>query len=293
MGRDRAEFLPFSRSELFSSPRPRLFKSESASSLAFPIGGIETGTISIGARGELTDWEIFNRPAKGKNLPYSFFAIHIKEDRQKPVARILEAQLTPPYSATHGLSPLFLPGLPRLCSAHLEGTYPFARIRFNDDELPVRISLEAFNPFIPMNAKDSGIPAAIFTFTVKNISKRPVEGTLVASMVNAVGYAGKVHPWLWAPYFGRNVNEWVQSERLCGIKMTKKDIPADSPIFGSMALATSLKSITWCLKWSEYMPWARKRGSSFAPGRRAADLHTPSHTAMRSGQVPNTRSRRY
>ncbi|SVD42236.1 uncharacterized protein METZ01_LOCUS395090, partial [marine metagenome] len=31
--------------------------------IALPLGGIGTGTVSLGGRGDLRDWEIVNRPA--------------------------------------------------------------------------------------------------------------------------------------------------------------------------------------------------------------------------------------
>lgn len=33
--------------------------------IALPLGGIGTGTVSLGGRGELRDWEIMNVPGKG------------------------------------------------------------------------------------------------------------------------------------------------------------------------------------------------------------------------------------
>ena len=40
--------------------------------VALPLGGIGTGTVSLGGRGNLLDWEIMNRPAKGYNPGPSF-----------------------------------------------------------------------------------------------------------------------------------------------------------------------------------------------------------------------------
>jgi hypothetical protein len=34
-----------------------------AAKVTFPRGGIGTGTVSLGASGDLRDWKIFNRPA--------------------------------------------------------------------------------------------------------------------------------------------------------------------------------------------------------------------------------------
>ena len=51
-----------------------------ASVAKFLLGGLGTGNISVGPRGELRDWEIFNWPGKGQFVPFSFFAIWVKEE---------------------------------------------------------------------------------------------------------------------------------------------------------------------------------------------------------------------
>ena len=67
----------------------RSFRGAELSEIAFPLGGIGTGTVSLGGRGELRDWEIFNRPAKGRSLPFTFFALWCRPRGGQPIARVL------------------------------------------------------------------------------------------------------------------------------------------------------------------------------------------------------------
>ena len=59
---------------------------------AFPLGGIGTGNVSLGARGELRDWELVNSPAKGRQNANAFFAIHARPKGGVAVNRVLEAR---------------------------------------------------------------------------------------------------------------------------------------------------------------------------------------------------------
>jgi hypothetical protein len=100
---------------------PRVFSGRQLAMLAFPLGGIGTGSISLGGRGQLRDWEIFNRPDKGRSPEYAFPAIWVQSGAGKPAARVLEARLMPPYEAQRGLGPDNAPGLPRLESTVISG----------------------------------------------------------------------------------------------------------------------------------------------------------------------------
>lgn len=135
---------------------PRTFSGPNLKMIAFPLGGIGTGTISLGGRGQLRDWEIFNRPDKGNTPDYCFPAIWAQAEGKNPVARVLEARIQPPYEGPSGLGSENVPGLPRLASACFVGAYPFARLEFEDKALPILVSLEAFNPLVPLDAEASG-----------------------------------------------------------------------------------------------------------------------------------------
>jgi hypothetical protein len=66
-------------------------------------GGIGTGTVSLGGFGDLRDWEIFSRPAKGCWLPWTFVAMRLSGGGlAKPVLRAIERQHLPPFPGNAG-----------------------------------------------------------------------------------------------------------------------------------------------------------------------------------------------
>ena len=93
----------------------------SARVAAFPLGGIGTGNVSLGARGDLRDWELFNRPNKGGQMPNTFFAIRVQAGSQPAITRVLEGPRAAPHDLSHGYHPVSGAGLPRLAGARQRG----------------------------------------------------------------------------------------------------------------------------------------------------------------------------
>jgi uncharacterized protein (DUF608 family) len=252
--------IPYSRRELLRQGPQRTFTADHLSEIAFPLGGIGTGTVSLGGRGELRDWEIFNRPGKGKILPFTFVALWTKPQGGTATVKVVEAPLGPPYRGSFGYERESAQGLPRLNGARFTGAYPFARIDFDDDSLPLKISLEAFNPFIPLNIDDSSLPVAIFHYRVACRGQKPVDLALAFSILNAVGYDGTVR--LNSEHhagFGKNLTklhtEQVASDlKIVGLDMTSEKYHSDSLLYGSMALLTTHPEVTARTAW-EGGPW--------------------------------------
>ncbi|HVC79157.1 MAG TPA: GH116 family glycosyl-hydrolase [Chloroflexota bacterium] len=161
-----------------------------ANEVAFPLGGIGTGTISIGARGNLRDFEIWNEPRKGLVLPYSHFTLWAQEDARPSVTRVLEGRIAPPHAASHGIHPNHGGGLPRFAESRFRGRYPTAELELRDPEIPVEADLLAFTPLIPLDPDESGIPCAIFAWTLRNHTAGRVRATVVGSMLNPAVFSG-------------------------------------------------------------------------------------------------------
>jgi len=204
---------------------PRVFTGRHLTAIAFPLGGVCAGCISLGGRGQLRDWEIFNRPDKGNAPSYAFPAIWAQVGTRKPVARVLESRIQPPFMGSSGLGDQNAPGLTRLASAKFTGEFPLARIDFSDSRLPVKVSLEAFSPFIPHEPDESGLPVAILRYRVRNPGLLPAKVSIAWSIENPVGTKGT------------RLNEYKATERLAGLLMTNPELPADDPLKGSFLLS--------------------------------------------------------
>ncbi|WP_082488315.1 GH116 family glycosyl-hydrolase [Microbacterium sp. Leaf159] len=220
---------------------------------AFPLGGIGTGNVSVGARGELRDWEFENLPDKGRRNPHSFFAIHAAPERGPAVTRVLEARLTGRHDADAGYAFDQLAGLPRLDAATLHGEYPVVDIDFTDAVLPVDVSLRAFTPLVPLDADASGIPAAVLRYRVTNPGDETVAVTVVGSVSHTAGRGTPGPEAPWGMRATQNVR-WREDGDVRGLDFGI-DLPDDDPGYGTLSLTTTDPSTTAKPQWvTSYWP---------------------------------------
>jgi len=203
--------------------------------ISFPLGGIGTGCIGLAGNGRLIDWEIFNRPNKGSLNGFSHFAIRAEQDGRVIDARVINSDLPSPYSGQFGQgafqsfgfgpSNRTMAGMPHFRDVIFTGKFPIADLEFIDATFPGSVKLTAFNPFIPLNDIDSGIPSAFFEIEVTNTTNAAITYTIAATLANPLP-APNVHTH-FEPISGG-----------CAIQLETLGVDSEAMTFGDMTLAT-------------------------------------------------------
>jgi uncharacterized protein (DUF608 family) len=177
----------------------RPYRGAELETIGMPCGGIGAGQLYVRGDGTLAQWWIANnsygtavwwnpsRPEIKREIrfetplgPYQAayrtyrppsyieqgFAIRVKSEGSEPILRTLDHD---------GFDDI-----------RFYGEYPIATIVYTDEALPVCVTSEVFSPFIPLNARDSALPATILAYTVKNISPNKLEVALGGWLQNMV-----------------------------------------------------------------------------------------------------------
>ncbi len=205
--------------------------------IAFPIGGIGTGCISLTGNGALSEWQIANKPALDTMNRNTFTALRIADDNGEIHTRVCEGRFNGPYfrhqRSIHGkyfphngLGDTF--GLPRFSECEFHGAYPFAKVILSDPALPIKVEITGYNPLIPLNEDDSGIPIMDLNYTIINTSDKELDVSLLAALGNPVANSGQ----------GGLRSTYVSDENTRGLLFENIELPADHLENGQVYLHT-------------------------------------------------------
>lgn len=232
-------------------PSLRAYDSDHLARIALPLGGIGTGTVSLGGRGDLRDWEVMNRPGKGFVPVFAgaapFLALYTRRAAGDAVCRLLEGPVDAgAFEGSHG-APGANMNLPRFRHATFATAYPFGRIVLTDEAVPLEVHLKAFNPLVPADAEASSLPLASITVELHNASSDPVSAAVCLTLPNFIGIDGSTTTKDWKGdrlYVGAkgNRNEARDTERLAGIVMSSTGVDPLHEACGTMALATTARA---------------------------------------------------
>jgi non-lysosomal glucosylceramidase len=161
--------------------------------IGMPIGGLFTGTLYLGGDGKLWLWDIFNRVVEGilpRQVQYKEQSVGTRNGANY----ISPAPPTSPIEQGFAIRiddkvrSLALPQVDSTGFANVsfEGRFPIGRVTYRDTDCPVSVKLEAYSPFIPLNADDSSLPATMMSYTISNESGKTVKAEISGWLENVV-----------------------------------------------------------------------------------------------------------
>lgn len=183
--------------------------------IGMPVGGIGAGQLYLGGDGRLWHWDIFNqhigtgaehyaKPPKAASPVAQGFALRLHgsggvQDRPLAAGQWRDVTFT--------------------------GEYPIGFVEYADPACPVRVRLEAFSPFIPLNVEDSSLPVTVLEFTLENVGTTRIEAELAGWLENAVGLHRRKEA------SGLLRNRLVREPGLLALECSAADLP-DAPAGG-------------------------------------------------------------
>ncbi|MBB6674863.1 GH116 family glycosyl-hydrolase [Cohnella nanjingensis] len=227
-----------------TTSRRFVYEGYKSKEISFPLGGIGSGCVGLAGNGRLIDWEIFNKPNKLSHNGFSFFAVKAEAQGVVKLTKVLHGDLQTPYTGEgkgkfegYGYGPKRenMTGFPHFANTSFKGEYPFAEIAFDDAGDPISVKLTAFNPLIPLNAKDSSLPAAVLTYAVTNRSAEPLDVSVVGNLTN--------------PAKRGAINSYFDEAGYRGFKLRSNAYAEEEAAYGDLTLATDCEDVSYQSYW--------------------------------------------
>lgn len=208
----------------------RTYQGKNLLQIAMPIGGIGAGCICLNGYGGLQDFSIRHAPATSampdRHQPQDagFAILHLPGlnktrlvEGSFPMEKLFRFGL-----GSQGYNGGGFEGLPRFRACTFTGEYPFGVVQLSDPDLPVAVTLTGYNPFIPLDDVNSGIPCAVLEYQLHNTSDQPVP----------YQFSYHLSHLAW-----KGAETSARSEVLPGLGVYYwNEAPAESAAFGSAAL---------------------------------------------------------
>jgi uncharacterized protein (DUF608 family) len=195
--------------------------------IGMPVGGLFAGTVYLSGDGRLWLWDIFNRDQEGivprqVQSPDGSNGIPTREGANY----VRPAAITQPFDVGFSLRTddrtrnLDATGF---SSVTFDGRYPIGRVTFQDSTSDLTVRLEAFSPFIPLNAEDSSLPSTILSYTLTNAGSRAAKVEFSGHLANPVClHSGEF-------LRGERRNQVVREEHLTAVVCDAVPVSSEQP----------------------------------------------------------------
>jgi len=174
--------------------------------IGMTVGGIGCGTVYLSGDGRLWIWDIFNQHHEGvvannkARIPEGLQ--NIGHSKRQPRERDGANFLLPPRVNEHrnGVDARFTlhhggKEFPMDASGWDEvrftGRWPIGTVDYASGKSPLKVRLDAFSPFIPLDLTSSSLPVTFLEYTVANPTDKPQDITFAAHLNNPAGQFSK------------------------------------------------------------------------------------------------------
>lgn len=223
------------------------------------LGGIGSGTIELRKDGRFYNWNIFNNYPKETGPAFTlpeddqedpmasnlFFKVRYEVEGEEPKIKLLQL----PNSINEGgimeIAYAF-PWMEAISRIDYSARFPFARLRFSDDDMPFDIEMTAWTPFIPHDVKHSSLPLTFFDFTIKVKTSRPTHVMLVMAARNNVGYEAPER------YYITNIRRATSG---LTVSMECGGMSGEASSWGQIALSSLAGDSTYYCGWAALHPY--------------------------------------
>jgi len=173
--------------DLLAKHEPETYSGDDLRYIGMPVGGLFAGTVYLGGDGQLWNWDVFNvgrlgcverdsTVFMGDTLTAMGGANYVDPVRQQSPFR-------------QGWRLIFESGgdrAVRFGEVRFRGEYPIGRVEYSQADADLQMTLEAFSPFVPLDAESSSFPATTLTFRVSNTGQDPIVVRLQYDVENPI-----------------------------------------------------------------------------------------------------------
>ncbi|KEH42645.1 putative glucosylceramidase [Medicago truncatula] len=204
-----------------------------SASQGVPLGGMGSGSISRGFRGEFRQWQIIPGLCEPSPVMANQFSIFVsREGGNKSFASVLAPGQHEGVGACRKADDQGISSWGwNLNGQHstYHALFPRAWTVYDGEPDPeLKISCRQISPFIPHNYRESSLPAAVFVYTLVNTGKERAKVSLLFTWANSIG--GNSH------LSGDHVNEpFIAEDGVSGVLLYHKTAKDNPPVTFSIA----------------------------------------------------------
>ncbi|KAH7439550.1 hypothetical protein KP509_04G066500 [Ceratopteris richardii] len=206
-----------------------------------PVGGMGSGSIGRGYRGEFRRWQLIPGVCEEAPVLANQFSVFISRDQGTKYSSVLYPGQPKELGAIENLALSSWDWNMEGQHSSYHAVFPRAWTIYDGEPDPeLKISCRQISPFIPHNYRESCLPSCVFSYTIVNTGESSATVSLLFSWMNSVG--GVSH------FSGGHFNEYFEEDNgVTGVLLHHKTAKSHPPLtFAIAAQNTSDVYVSVC-----------------------------------------------